>query len=189
MSELGEKTFATVRAILDLFPDSGVQIEQWGSALWLRPQGENVFPVTLYDEEHEVMVSCERWHTHETDPEQAAFCAIWLLTPYYRIIHEVKGGNLAAAWLETYDADGWTPDEPVYFLNPENALDWQTAHGESFVHRVHQQAVLPPPVPFEVVAPGAVLDEDGLPPGTVLGSTVSGPVEPIGPSLFDPEGD
>jgi len=56
--------------------------------LLVKPEGG--FEITIYNVGEDAMVSSERWHTHYDDPQQAAFCLWWLLTPYYRIVHELK---------------------------------------------------------------------------------------------------
>ena len=148
----------------------------------VKPEGG--FEITIYNVGEDAMVSAERWHTHYDEPEQAAFCLWWLLTPYYRIVHELKGGVLVAAWLERYEENGWEPMDPVYFLNPESEQDWVAKPGEQYTHRYIQQAVLPPPRPYKDFVPGAKLDEDELPLDFHEGSRVVVVAAPIGPTLF-----
>jgi hypothetical protein len=173
-----------IRFAADLFrnyPDS-LSLERTDSSLVLKPT--DGFEITIYDVGEDAMVSAERWHTHYDDPEQAAFCALWLLTPYYRIVHELKGGVLVAAWIERYEEEGWMPMDPVYFLNPESEQDWVAKPGETYTHRYLQQAVVPPPRPYREFCPGAVLGEDGLPPDFKEGSRVEVVEGPMGPGLL-----
>jgi len=157
--------------------------ERSETSILVRPEGG--FEITIYNVAEDAMVSAERWHTHYDDPEQAAFCMWWLLTPYYRIVHELKGGVLVAAWLERYEEEGWEPMDPVYFLNPESEQDWVAKPGEQFTHRYIQQAVLPPPRPYRDFVPGAKLDDDELPIDFHQGTRVVVVAKPTGPSLLE----
>ncbi len=160
-----------------------VPFETSETSLVVRPK--DGFEITIYNVGEDAMVSAERWHTHYEDAEQAAFCLWWLLTPYYRIVHELKGGVLVAAWLERYEEDGWEPMDPVYFLNPESEQDWVAKPGEQYTHRYIQQAVLPPPRPYREFVPNAKLDEDELPVDFHEGTRVAVVAMPTGPSLLD----
>src|SRR5690348_7027700 len=137
MSEIGAKAIDLAAAILGGYGDAGLVVERSESSLVVKPEGG--FEITLYNVADDAMVSAERWHTHYEDSEQAAFCLWWLLTPYYRIVHELKGGVLVAAWLERYEEEGWEPFDPVYFLNPESEQDWVAKPGEQYTHRYIQQ--------------------------------------------------
>lgn len=150
--------------ILSLFPEADLEVEQRDDAVIVRPASG--FEVSLYVEtEKNSVVACSRWHTHYDEPEQAAYCAYWLLTPYYRIGAEYKGSLFVATWIEQYGADGWTAMEPVFYLNPDYDPDWALAPGEAYKRVYASQASLPPLKPFDEVAPGSQLDERGLPEG------------------------
>jgi hypothetical protein len=157
-----------------------IALDRRSVSLVITPSGENTFPVTIYDEGEEAMVSAARWHSHYDDPVQAAFCAMWLLTPYYRVVHEMKGGVMVAAWLERYEESGWTPLDPVFFLNPDAPETWEAVGGEKFTRRYTQQAVLPSPRPYQEISPGAVLDDCGWPPDFTAGERVVDVDEPLG---------
>lgn len=171
-------------ALLSRYPESLLKVERRAGSVVATPTGEDTYPVTIYDQGEEAMVAADRWHAHYDEPQQAAFCALWLLTPFYRIVRELKGGVLVAAWLERYEATGWEPFEPAYFLNPEDEPSWRLAPNEKYVHRIIQQNVLPSPAPYEQVCPGAVLDQVGLPPDSHFGERAEEVGEPTGPSLF-----
>lgn len=170
--------------LLSRYEGAPIKLERSETSLVVTPEIENGFEITIYNVGEDAMVSAERWHTHYEDPVQAAFGVMWLLTPYYRIVHELKGGVLVAAWLERYEEEGWMPMDPVYFLNPESEQDWVAKPGETFTHRYIQQAVLMPPKPYQDFCPGARLDEDGLPPDFHEGSRVETVTGPTGPELF-----
>ncbi|MCX7798933.1 MAG: hypothetical protein N2109_01160 [Fimbriimonadales bacterium] len=154
-------------------------------SLEIAPQAPEGFSVTIYDEAGEALVAANRWHAHFDDPAEAAYCAFWLLTPFYRVVHELKAGVLVAAWIERYGQHGWEPMEPVYFLNPEDAPSWKLQGDERFVRAYFTQNALPLDRPFTDVVPGATLADDGLPPGTVLGRSAVESLEPLAPSLLD----
>lgn len=187
MANAGAQALDETMRRLAAFPDAPLKIERRESSLVLTPTEPGSFAISLYDQGDETMIAAERWHTHYEDPLDAAFCALWLLTPYYRIVHELKGGSLAAVWIERYEPEGWVGFEPVYFLNPEHAPSWESERGESLVRRTIQQAILPPPAPYELVVPGVELDEFGMPPGCRIGAHHEEVDHLIAPSLFDPE--
>jgi len=180
MSQIGADAIQISSAFLAQFPE--LAVEQSETSLVVKPEGG--FDITIYNVGEDAMVSSERWHTHYDDPQQAAFCLWWLLTPYYRIVHELKGGVLVAAWLERYEEEGWMPFDPVYFLNPESEQDWVAKPGEQYTHRYIQQAVLPPPRPYLEFCPGAKLDEYELPLDFHEGSRFAVVDRPTGPSLL-----
>src|SRR5438270_8851901 len=124
MSKVGLDAIQRAVDLLARYADAPLEFERTETSLVVKPDVEDGFEVTIYNVGEDAMVSSERWHTHYEDPEQAAFCLWWLLTPYYRIVHELKGGVLVAAWLERYEETGWEPMDPVYFLNPESEQDW-----------------------------------------------------------------
>jgi hypothetical protein len=80
--------------------------------------------------------------------------------------------------------EGWEAFDPVYFLNPEHADSWIPLPGETITRRFFQQAVLPPPKPYKEFAPGVVLDDDELPPGSRIGVYVETVERAMGPELF-----
>lgn len=157
-------------------------IERREASLAARPR-KGGYSIAVYDEGELAMVTAERWHSHYDDPEQAAFCAMWLFTPYYRIVHEMKGGHMVAVWLERYEAAGWTGLDPVFFLNPDVEETWALKPDETFSRRYIQQAVLPSPRPYELLSPGVRLDERGFPPDFCDGERVLVGKDPLGRSL------
>jgi len=176
-----------LQATIDLlarFPDARLQIKREGKKIEIVPTDENTFPISVYDQDDCAMIAAERWHAHYEDPLQMAFCVLWLLTPYYRVVHELKGGVLVAVWIERYEETGWEGFEPVYFLNPEHAKSWELVGDEKYAHRYHQQFVVPSPQPYEEVCPGAVLNEFGVPPDFEPGKRVEYVETPLGPELF-----
>lgn len=185
MSEIGSKAIGIAGKFLSRFADAGISVQQTETSIQVKPEGDHGFEITIYNVAEDAMVSAERWHTHYDDPEQAAFCLWWLLTPYYRIVHELKGGVLVAAWLERYEETGWEAFDPVFFLNPESEQDWIAKPGEQYTHRYIQQAVLPPPRPYREFVPQAKLDEDELPIDFHEGTRVVIVAQPTGPSLLD----
>jgi hypothetical protein len=185
MSKIGAEAIELCMQLLEAYGEVPLKLERGEASLVIRPNEGDGFEITLYSVGEDAMVSAERWHTHYADPKQAAFCVLWLLTPYYRIAHELKGGVLVAAWLERYEEDGWEPLDPVFFLNPESAQDWIAKPGEQFTHRYIQQAVLPPPRPYREFCPGAKLDEFELPVDFHQGSRLEIAPAPLGPSLCD----
>ena len=182
------------KACLDLIEESlagapTLNLQRRGSSLIITPclpHGyPETFPITVYDEGHECMVSALRWHTHFEDPEEACLGVCWLLTPYNRLIEEYKGSLYVASWLEHFTDTGWEKTSPVYFLNPDHAADWLAGPDEEYRLIIHQQAALAPPEPFTRYFPNAEVESDTLlPVGSNLGKTT---VPSSGPQGLDIE--
>jgi hypothetical protein len=183
---IGQQSIEKTVELLRRFQDAPIDLEIRDMSLVITPKTDPGFAITIYDQGDEAMIAAERWHGHWDDPEQVAFCAMWLLTPYYRVAHEFKGGLLAAVWIEGYESDGWVSSDPVYFLNPEHPADWELGEGQIYTRKYVQQAVLPSPWPYDTVQPGAALDEAGLPVDIHIGERSETSVEPVGPTLFHP---
>lgn len=165
---------AAIEALVRLvasFPEAPLNVERRESSVVLTPRGPDTFEVTLYDQGDEAMIAAERWHSHYDDALQAAYGAYWLLSPFYRLVEELKGGVLVATWTERYEENGWEPMEAVYFLNPSAPELWTCAPGETLVWRYRQQNILPPFRPYQLLCPGAVLTPEGLPFGSRIGTT------------------
>lgn len=173
--------------LLEKHPGAPVRWTRTDSSLEIVPTVEGGFSVSVYDEAGEAMVAANRWHSHYDDPAQAAYCAVWLLTPYYRVVHELKAGVLVAAWLERYGPGGWEPMEPVYFLNPLDKPSWTLQGEERFVRALHTQRVLSMEEAFRRAVPDAQLDADGMPPNTVLGRFAIEADAAVAPELLDEE--
>ncbi len=177
---LGQAAIAITVELLTETGDGKIEWEQRPSSILVKPnQG---FEATLYDQGDELMISAERWHTHFDDPEEAAWCMRWLMTPLTRIVHELKGGILAAVWVERYSEDGWEPFDPAYFLNPEYPPDWVLEPGQNWYRRTIHQAALP--LPMEVEDLELV---NGLPPVWTQEVVTVQVQESLGLSLFEPE--
>ena len=186
---MGNETSTVGRQAINLVLEmasawDSVSLEERGSVLVITPAKENTFAVTLYDKGEDCMVTAERWHSHFDDPTQAAFCAAWLLTPFYRICHELKGGILAAVWLERYEIDHWEGMDPVYFLNPEYPPEWELPPGMMFTQRYYQQNVIPPPVELHRISNNWKL-ENQLPTDSKIGISFSESSRPLSIDLVN----
>lgn len=160
LSVLAQDAFSAIEALLTATGAEGTNCDRRASSM------EVTFPggmeVRIFDEGTELMVSCERWHTHCDEPDEAAWCVRWLMTPFSRIVHELKGGILAAVWVERYGASGWEAFDPVYFLNPEYPPEWELEPGQRWFRREYCQAAVPFTTDIAAVLPGAEL-AGGLP--------------------------
>lgn len=151
------------RKLFAHFPDAPLEIVDRGTSIEFVPKGADTFPVTIYDQGEDAMIAAGRWHTHYEEPEQLAWCVLWLMTPFYRLVEEFKGGVLVAVWIERYEASGWEGFEPVFYMNPEHAESWQPQGEETFARRYHQQRIVELPMPYTQFEPDANLDAEGLP--------------------------
>ena len=159
----GSMGLEAARKLFAHFPDAPLTINDRGSSIEFVPTDPDAFPVTIYDQGDDAMIAAGRWHTHYDDPEQLAWCVLWLLSPFYRLVEEHKGGVLVAIWIERYEAGGWEGFEPVFYLNPEDAPSWQPKGDETFARRYHAQRVVDLPMPYTQFEPDARLDDEGLP--------------------------
>lgn len=159
----GSLGLEAARRLFAHFPDAPLQVNDRGTSIEFVPKEGDTFPVTIYDQGDDAMIAAGRWHTHYDEPEQIAWCALWLLTPFYRLVEELKGGVLVAIWIERYEATGWEGFEPVFYMNPEDGPSWQAKGDETFVRRYHQQRVIDLPMPYGQFEPEATLDENGFP--------------------------
>ena len=159
-----------VEAVRRLFAkvEAPLRVEDRGSAIELAPTEPEGFAITVYDQGDDAMLAAGRWHAHFDDPTELAWSALLLLTPYYRLVEEHKGGVLVAVWVERYEATGWEGFEPVFYLNPDDAPSWKAKGEETFARRYHAQWVVDLPVPYTELVPDATLVE-GLPEGFALG--------------------
>lgn len=187
MAELqptGAQCLDAVRDLFGRYPKGLFTLNDRKTAIDIQPIGPDTFPVTVYDEGDQAMIASGRWHTHYDDPMQLAFCVLWLLTPFYRLVEELKGGVLVATWIERYEKTGWEGFEPVFFLNPEDEKSWERVGDETYARRYTQQDVLPPPRPYAEFEPEAVLDKEGYPPDVHRGKRVERVDEPQGPTIY-----
>lgn len=154
-----------VDAVRRLFAktDAPLALHDRGTSIELTPTESDTFGVTVYDQGDDAMIAAGRWHAHFDDPTQLAWFALLLLTPFYRLVEEHKGGVLVAIWVERYGAAGWEGFEPVFYLNPEDEPSWRPKGDETFARRYHQQWVVDLPTSYSDLEPEAVL-QDGLPP-------------------------
>lgn len=182
LSPLAEDAFNAIESLLAATGAEGTNCERRSSSLEITYPGG--LDVRVFDEGEELMVSCERWHTHCDEPEEAAWCVRWLMSPFSRIVHELKGGILAAVWVERYSAKGWEAFEPVYFLNPEYPPEWELEPGQRWFRREHCQAAVPFAVDLGAAMPGAQL-EQGLPTGWHAEPTTVETSTSQGLQLFD----
>ncbi len=169
---LGSRGLDATRRLLAHFPDAPLKVDDRGTSIELTPTDPDGFAVTIYDQDDDTMIAAGRWHTHYDDPEQLAWCALWLLTPFYRLVEEHKGGVLVAVWVERYEADGWVGSDPVFYMNPEDPISWQAKGDETFARRYQQQRIVDLPMPYTQFEPEAALDADGLPPDFQAGKRV-----------------
>lgn len=159
----GTQCLEATRRLFLHFPDAPLTINDRGSSIEFIPTDPETFSITVYDQGDDAMIAAGRWHTHYDDPEQLAWCVLWLLSPFYRLVEEHKGGVLVAIWIERYEATGWEGFEPVYYLNPEHAESWVPVGEETFARRYHQQRVVDLPMPYSQFEPEAELNAEGLP--------------------------
>jgi hypothetical protein len=119
------------------------------------------FKVWMTDEESELIVwAGEHWHEHFEDPEAAANCLCWLLTPFYRLVEDYEDDTILEAFIERFWQGEWEEMSggPVYVERGTQVRANRRV--------IRQHAVL---------SPGAVeeldewLDHEGLPPDSELG--------------------
>lgn len=136
------------------------------------PTIENSFSVGLELANGELIAYNQQWHMHTDDPIEAASVLYWMLTPFTRIVYEMKAGKTWVSWIENYEADGWDACTCVYFLNPVLDESWTLAPGQSFERHTLQQDVLRWSRSIDEIRPGVVLNSEGLPVDSFLGDKI-----------------
>lgn len=184
-SDAAQEAMDILQGLLKKPQHQPYRIDRTASSFRVTPSEKDTFEVAIHDDEDSAVVTADRWHAHFEDGEQAAFCAFWLLTPYYRVVQEIIGGILAATWIERYGLEGWQAMEPVYFRNPTAQEEWRVDPGQTAYRRYAQQAVVPPAIPYDDLFPGIELDSNGHPTGTRLGFSAVESEEVIAPSLYE----
>ena len=151
-------------------PDAPFRLEKEMDSLSIVPLAVNTFPITIANDEGEAYVAACSWHDHFTDGEQAGGCVMGLLSPYYRIVEQLDGDQVVWTHIERYQAEGWVqigagvgPHE--YWLKSGVMIP------RTGKRQIHQQAVILPPWWAERF-PGVVLEENGFPPGSVMGTRI-----------------
>lgn len=170
-----ETAVNTIRNWLKRNPGSGrVELVETASELRINPLVDNSFFVGIdrCDNREGPTTYTDHWHCHTDSGVQAASVAFWLLTPYVRVVSELKHGEPFASWIENYMTESWEPDDCVYYLNPLDEASWILAEGELFERRTVQQSVLQWVNPITAVRPGILLDKSGLPPQSFIGERV-----------------
>jgi hypothetical protein len=126
----------------------------------LQPSEENTFAILLVDDGHEATLHACAWHGHFDDPKQAAFCALWLLTPYYRVVEEYRRERFLRAYLERYWNSRWEQIDAAF------EPFWTVLLGKPTHRHIYQQGVLSPPEPLWSMIREFQLDDRSLPPGS-----------------------
>lgn len=96
-----------------------------------------------------------------SDPEAAADCFMWLMTPAYRLLEQWCGGRCVAAGLEFFDREWSLYDGFQLVGNPS-----QSVKADRTI--VKHQALIRPPKAY-VDERNGLLDREGVPLGSVLG--------------------
>lgn len=132
----------------------------------LAPQVPDSFPIMLtHAGPEDIIVSVDPWCEHMNSVQQASSLAIWLLTPYYRLVTSFAAGMPVSAHAEVYQNEGWAPRKEVALQNSES----EPLQPDEI--RIRHQAVFLDSN-YARYYPNAELDQAGCPMGTLLGETV-----------------
>lgn len=93
---------------------------------------------------------------------------MWLLTPYYRLVEVFVEDQRLLDRLERYGQEGWEDLGEVYYLDPTEPSTRALADRPSWRYVVWQQKLAEVPGGFRNFLPLAELDDNDLPPETVL---------------------
>lgn len=120
------------------------------------------FTVRMTEESGDLIVwAGEHWHEHFDEPEAAANCVCWLLTPFYRVVEDYRDDVILEAFIERFLNGEWQSmsGDPVY-------LEMGTQ--ERANRRIIRQHAVLSPGPKKGI--DEYLDEDGFPPDSELGA-------------------
>jgi len=101
--EVGKKAFALIRARLAEYPDltiveTDTEIEVKGDS--------NGFDVSIRDDLWQATIQAESWHNHFEDPNEAADCFMWLLTPNYRVRTRYRRNSISSVDVQRRESSG-----------------------------------------------------------------------------------
>ena len=134
--------------------------------LLLIPQIPDSFPISIsFAGPEDIVVAVEPWHEHMSSVQQATILAIWLLTPYYRVVTSYAAGMPIEAHAEVFQNEGWVSRVEVTLVNSGEELP------EPDEIRIRHQAVFLDSNYLRYY-PQAELDQAGCPVGTLLGETI-----------------
>ncbi|MEI7578152.1 MAG: hypothetical protein WCK51_14775 [Armatimonadota bacterium] len=134
--------------------------------LLLVPQVPDSFPISItFAGPEDIVVAVEPWHEHMSSVQLASSLAIWLLTPYYRIVVAYAAGQPIEAHAEVFQDHGWVSRREVTLVDSEAELPVPDEI------RIRHQAVFLDSN-YARYYPQAELDQAGCPAGTLLGETI-----------------
>lgn len=119
------------------------------------------YRVWMSEDDGEILVwAGEHYHEHFRDPELAANCLCWFLTPFYRLVEDYRGEQLLQAFVERFYNGEWEAKAggPL-FLDPGTQVRAN--------RRIVRQHAVTSPGPMKEIDPW--LDTNGLPPNSHLG--------------------
>lgn len=94
-----------------------LDITREGARMTVHGSVPSGFDVAMVDDGHEATIWAHGWHSHYSNPEEAAATFMWLLTPATRIALMMGGKNILS-WKLQWEEDGkWVSgDRGVAFL-------------------------------------------------------------------------
>lgn len=134
MSTLLETAVAKVKETLMKFPD--VQLIAGERSIKVAAADPNGYDVELTDDGDEVTIWAGPYHTHFDDAEEAAEAFLWMLTPAYRIVENLRGKHMTSARLQREEDGKWVTLGTMGLLVPLFGRKSQ---------RIHQNRTLPIP--------------------------------------------
>ncbi len=150
-SELAEKAFARIRETVT----DQVEVIEEEDLLRIEPVTSGGFAVQIHDDVRELTIAAGGWHSHSSDLDEICDCAMWLFTPFYRIVQTKRSGQVVKARLERFEPPGqWEVMEKLGIL-----FGWFGRKTTT----VLQQNVFEVPQEFLARFPTGAIGSDGFP--------------------------
>ena len=105
MSPLYSEAVGKIKGALAKYPE--VRLIESESSIKIAVDDPNGFEVELIDDEDELTIVAGPYHTHLIKAEDAASAFMWMLTPAYRIVVELRGKHMKKALWQSEDNGEW----------------------------------------------------------------------------------
>ena len=134
MSPLYGEAIAKIKGALAKYPD--VRFIEGERSVKIAADDPNGFEVELIDDEYELTVVAGPYHTHMYEAEDAANAFLWMLTPAYRVVEELRGKRMRKALLQREENGKWETIGAMGCFGP--FFGWKR-------QRIYRNRILPVP--------------------------------------------
>ena len=105
MSPLFSEAVGKIKEALAKHPE--VRLIEGERSIKIAVEDPKGFEVELIDDEYELTIVAGPYHTHLDEAEDAANAFLWMLTPVYRIVENLRGKHMTSAQLQREENGKW----------------------------------------------------------------------------------